>query len=204
VDDCYHFRPIPGVDEPDWDERIFIYTPLHDYEAVWWITIWVIFSCTLTTADDNANHQQREAKRRLFSNRPDTFVRDAFKVLRGHLPKALDSLCDHLEVMRRVLRGMYSDYEKNFDGSAILNIVPRLVAALQDLAKAAKGIDINPPHSLITVNRSDQRVQRQEAPCSNIPDDNATPGTNWRKRRHGGSMGPEHPGAKRRMEDYGP
>jgi len=83
---------------------------------------------------------------------------------------------------------MYSDYEKNFGGSIILDVVPPFVAALKDLAEAAKWINVTPPHSPITVDRSDQRGQRRGAPRSNITDDNATPHTNWRKRRHGGSI----------------
>lgn len=125
-----------------------------------------------------------------------------------------------------MLIGMYSTYERNFDGSRMLDIVPPFVAALRDLVEAAKGVEIEPLHVPSTVDRSDmlihvpndkvpeeemqadqseQRGVRQKgASRSNAFSDNENPDTVWRKRRRGGSMGPEYPDTKRKMVDHGP
>ena len=53
---------------------------------------------------------------------------------------------------------MYSSYERNFDGSYMPDIVPPFVVALQDLVKAAGGVEIEPLHIPSTADRSDMVV----------------------------------------------
>lgn len=220
VEGSYYFRPTPGFGEKARDQRIFLYTPLHDYEAVWWIATWVVFSCTLKTVhDEHATRLQRKAKGNLLSNRSNAFARDAFATQRDQLPKQLHPLFDILEGIRVILLGMYSTYERDFNGTRMLDVVPPIVAALRDLVKAADGIEIEPLHVPLMVDRSedtlihmpsggalgegrktdesgDHRGARQMDTLHSHPQ------ASRRKRRRGGSMGPDHPDAKRKMVDY--
>ena len=108
--------------------------------------------------DEDAIPLQRNAKDNLLSNRSKAFARDSFRTQRDQLPKALHPLFDILEDMRGLLLGMYSSYERNFDGSYMPDIVPPFVVALQDLVKAAGGVEIEPLHIPSTADQSDMVV----------------------------------------------
>jgi len=154
----YRFTPQENSFTEFTDQRIFLYTPLHDYESVWWIATWVIFSCRLDATKDDAT-----ARNRLFSDRASSFsFRKVFLDACMPLPKELRPLADTLDKMRHTLLTKYWEYEESFDGSCILDVVPGLIECLQDLVEAAKAIEIEPLCVPPTVERSDMLIDMRE------------------------------------------
>ncbi|KAF9647385.1 hypothetical protein BDM02DRAFT_3248424 [Thelephora ganbajun] len=83
VEGCYKFHLLLSFK----GDPTFLYTPLHDYESVWWIATWVIFSCTLNTTMNSTI-----ARDELFSHRAKSFAYNKFKVYGCSLLKELQPL----------------------------------------------------------------------------------------------------------------
>lgn len=197
VEGRYKFLPLLRSPTQLIRKRIFLYTPLHDYESVWWIATWAVFSCTLNTTKGDET-----ARNKLFSDRAGSFSHHDFAEYGSFLAKELHPLVDILEKMRLTLVSSYVTYEDDFDGSHILDVVPDLVACFRDLVEAAKAIEIKPLRVSSKVERSDMLIDmREDVPGGrgdkDVVRDEA--GTNWRKRRRGGSIDSGHPDEKRRM-----
>ncbi|KAF9641869.1 hypothetical protein BDM02DRAFT_3194391, partial [Thelephora ganbajun] len=135
VEGCYMFTLLGMMEQT----RTFLYTPLHDYESVWWIATWVIFSCTSNTATDST-----ATRNRLFMHRASSFKDHTFRRYGSALPEELQPLVKILDDMRKTLCREYIAYEGSFDRSLILDMVPALITHLQDLVEVAKGIGIEP------------------------------------------------------------
>ena len=153
VMDQYIFHPFDEGRE----RRVFLYTPLHDYESVWWIAAWVVFSCTLETAQNDGR-----ARDALLTDRASFAELEDIMDHGQLLPKELHSLVKILDEMRYTLVRGYYAYEKNFDGTNMLDVVPSLIGHLEDLAKAAETIEIKPLHVPSTVDRSDMAFDIRE------------------------------------------
>ena len=157
VGGCYKFTPPEEFLAEFTEDRIFLYTPLHDYESVWWIATWIIFSCRLNATEDAA------ARNGLLSDRISLFSDRRVLRRRGmSLPKELHPLVTTLDKMRITLLKKYREYEEKFDGSHILDVVPALIECLQDLVEAAKAIEIKPLRVSPTVGRSDMLIDMRE------------------------------------------
>ena len=130
--------------------RIFLYTPLHDYESVWWIATWIIFRCRPKSLDpDELDYltQLRESSMvRIFDDKTDRehtiMVPGVFSTLKRSLPPILHPLFEILEVFRQELVRVYQEYEEPFDGSAILRNVECFHLCLEELARAATQVEI--------------------------------------------------------------
>lgn len=200
VDGYYRFTPSESHAGSTGD-RVFLYTPLHDYESVWWIATWVIFSCRLNTSEDDAT-----VRNGLPSNRADFFsIPYIFGRCSMLLPKKLHPLVRILDEMRMALLKKYREYEKDFDSPCILDAVPDLIQYLQKLVKAAQAINIKPLRVLPTVERSDMliNVQESESEGNGFKGGKVEAGevrTGSRKRRHSSSPDSD-PRRKRRMGD---
>jgi len=196
----YRFTPQTKSFTEFTDHRIFLYTPLHDYESVWWIATWVIFSCRPDSTKDDAT-----ARNGLFSDRASSFsLRHVFRGICGSLPKALRPLVEPLDKMRHTLLAKYWEYEESFDGSCILDVVPALIECLQDLVEAAKAIEIEPLCVSPTVERSDMLIDMREDEGNAFKGGKVKPGeviTGLGKRRRDNSSDPEYPREKCRMKD---
>jgi len=130
--------------------RTFLYTPLHDYESVWWIATWVLFRCqpkSLNSEELDQLTQSRESSvLRIFDDKTDRehtiLVPGVFLTLKGSLPRILHPLFEILEVFREELVRVYREYEESFDGSIILQNVESFHLCLEELAKVAAQIEI--------------------------------------------------------------
>jgi len=130
--------------------RIFLYTPLHDYESVWWIATWVLFRCqpkSLNSEEPDQLTQPREPSAlRIFDDKTDRehtiMVPGVFLTLKRSLPRILHPLFEILEVFREELVRVYREYEESFDGSIILQNVGSFHLCLEELAKAAAQVEI--------------------------------------------------------------
>ncbi|KAF9643095.1 hypothetical protein BDM02DRAFT_3132663 [Thelephora ganbajun] len=181
VKGCYKFHPLLSFK----GDPTFLYTPLHDYESVWWIATWVIFSCTLNTTMNSTI-----ARDELFSHRAKSFAYNKFKVYGCSLPKELQPLVAILEGMRQTLVTRYTTYEIDFDGSSILDVVPDLITHLQDLVKAAKAIRIEP----LQGDEGEVVGGGKVEPDKGVAGDDA--GAKGLKHECDGSIGGEHPDRK--------
>jgi hypothetical protein len=131
-------------------QRIFLCTPLHDYESVWWVATWVLFNCrpkSLGSGELDRLAQSRESSIvQMFNNETDRrhiiTIPGVFLDLKGSLPRILHPLFQILDVFRQELVGVYLEYEESFDGSIILRKVERFHQCLEALAKAATQIEI--------------------------------------------------------------
>jgi len=72
----------------------------------------------------------KAAKNALFSDRDGAFFGHFFKPCGKSLSKELHPLVDILGEMKKDLWDAYANYERDFDGSRILDVVPNLIAHL--------------------------------------------------------------------------
>ena len=130
--------------------RIFLYTPLHDYESIWWIATWVLLRChpmSLTSEESDLLVQSRESPvLRIFDDGTDRehaiMAPGVFLTLKESLPRILHPLFEILEVFREELVRVYREYEESFDGSIILRNVENFHLCLEELAKVAAQLEI--------------------------------------------------------------
>ena len=136
--------------------RIFLYTPLHDYESVWWIATWVLFKCRpRCLSPEESDHLTQSQQPSIFDDKTDRelaiLAPGVFLTLKRSLPRILHPLFEILEVFRKNLVRVYREYEDSFDGSVILRNAEIFHLCLEKLAEAATGIEIwDFPRSLIT------------------------------------------------------
>ena len=130
--------------------RIFLYTPLHDYESVWWIATWALFRCQPKSVDseelDRLTQLREFSMARIFDDKTDRehaiMVPGVFLTLKPSLPRILHPLFEILEVFRQELVRVYQEYEESFDGSIILRNVEPFHLCLEELARAATQVEI--------------------------------------------------------------
>ena len=127
--------------------RIFLYTPLHDYESVWWIATWVLFKCRpKSLSPEELDYYVRSQEPSIFDNKTDRehaiLAPGVFLALKRLLPSTLHPLFEILEVFRKNLVRVYREYEESFDGSIILRNVEVFHRCLEKLAKAAARVEI--------------------------------------------------------------
>jgi len=127
--------------------RIFMYTPLHDYESVWWIATWVLFKCRPKfLGPEESDYLTQSQEPSIFYEKTDRehaiLAPGVFLALKRSLPCTLHPLFEILEVFRKNLVRVYREYEESFDGSVILRNVEIFRLCLEKLAKAATGIEI--------------------------------------------------------------
>jgi len=151
--------------------RIFLYTPLHDYESVWWIATWVLFRCqpkSLTLEELDQLTQPRDSVLRIFDDRTDRehaiMVPEVFLTLKGSLPRILYPLFEILEVFRQELVRAYQEYEESFDGLIILRNVESFHLCLEELAKVATQVEIWDFPRTSTVDPSTMRLHLPQGP----------------------------------------
>ncbi|KAF9642526.1 hypothetical protein BDM02DRAFT_3193080 [Thelephora ganbajun] len=208
--DTYYFREGSGD-----EERIILHNPLHDYESVWWIATWVVFSCRPKDLDDVIREHQKAAWGGLFGDRSTAFISDKFP-RHKELPEMLHLLLHHLDEMKKTLISAYKSYEKSFDGSPMLDVVPILTPHLHDLAHAAETIEIEELTVPSTVERSTMKIEVGDGtnPPPQTLTSEAEPGTidlfrsrvrvvesTLIKGKRGRSFSPGNPNAKRQMVD---
>lgn len=136
-----------------------LYNPLHDYESVWWIATWVVFSCRLKNLDDAKWEDQKATRGSLFAHRLGNWLFDKFPRHKDKLPEALRPLHYHLNEMKKTLTSAYRLYEESFDSSPMLDVVPRLITHLHQLASAAEIIEIEEMAVPLTVERSTMKIE---------------------------------------------
>ena len=130
-------RPTPleesGTDDEEMDEtnRIWLHNPLHDYESIWRIAVWFLFTSKLEGVDEN---DMRQAHSTVFQDRPIIFAFGKFRNTRRLLPEILHPIWWALELMRRKLIRAYLAFEKSFNGSEIeglyMGLAPYLAKAM--------------------------------------------------------------------------
>ena len=127
--------------------RTFLYTPLHDYESVWWIATWVLFKCRpKSLGPEELDYTTQSQHPSIFYDKADRehaiLAPGVFIALKESLPRTLHPLFEILEVFRKNLVRVYREYEESFDGSVILRNVEVFQLCLEKLAKAATKIEI--------------------------------------------------------------
>jgi len=127
--------------------RTFLYTPLHDYESVWWIATWVLFKCQpKSLGPEELDPPTQSRQHSIFYDKTDRehaiLAPGVFLALKRSLPSTLHPLFEILEVFRKNLVRVYREYEESFDGSVILRNVEVFHLCLEKLAKAATKIEI--------------------------------------------------------------
>ena len=100
-------------------DRIFRYTPLHDYESACWIAVWFVFWCR---PEGTTDEEMRRARNPVYKNHCTTFGADAIRTACWLLPGILRPLGITLVEMRDTLAVAYLVFETSFDGSKILPV----------------------------------------------------------------------------------
>ena len=121
--------------------RIWLHNPLHDYESIWWIAVWFLFTSKPKGVDENDMHRAHSA---VFGNRLATFLGGKFSSPDALLPKVLHPILLHLESMRKQLVAAYYAFEKSFDGSVIKDIHKNLAPYMLKAALSARKLSITP------------------------------------------------------------
>ena len=152
-----------GIERKAAPLRIFLYTPLHDYESVWWIAAWILFKCrpkSLNQEELDCFTQSRGPS--IFDDKTDRehimLAPGVFLALKKSLPRILHPLFDVLELFRKNLVRVYREYEESFDGSIILRNVEIFHRCLEKLAKAATKVEILDFPRSSTVDPSNTRL----------------------------------------------
>jgi hypothetical protein len=92
----------------------------------------------LNTTEDDA-----KARNMLPSKRDNLFSNHRVFLYHGRLlPKELYPMVETLDEMRVTLQLSYIEYEVEFDGSHITDLIPDLIEYLRDLIDAAKAIEV--------------------------------------------------------------
>lgn len=126
-------------------ERIFLHNPLHDYESVWWIAIWVLFRCKPESLNsEEPEDSQMRAMEEIFGKHRTTVMiaSGPFNHYKKFLPDILHPLFEILEAFRGVLIMAYQDYERSFDGSSILSKAEHFHRCLGALANRADKVKL--------------------------------------------------------------
>ena len=105
-------------------DRIWLYNPLHDYESIWWIAVWAIFS---SKPNGVANDVMEKSHYSVYRNRLSAFASATIVQACKLLPDELQPLGKVLVRMRIILVHAYRSYEKSFDGSKILRVFTKLM-----------------------------------------------------------------------------
>ena len=122
-------------------KRTFLHNPLHDYESVWWIAVWLLFCCKPEGVADGVMEQAHD---RVYKNRLKTFQARVFENICGSLPVVLRPLSKVLAEMRNTLVVAYRLFESTFDGSRMLLVFQKLKKSLLRLEKRAQGLAVKP------------------------------------------------------------
>lgn len=147
--------------------RIFLYTPLHDYESVWWIATWVLLRCRPKSVDpkelDRLAQSREPSTIQIFDEKRDRehalMVPGVFSTLKESLPRVLHPLFAILEVFRQELVRVYQEYEESFDGSTILRNVESFHLCLEELANMATQVEIWDFPKTSTIDPSTMRLR---------------------------------------------
>ena len=134
--------------------RIFLYNPLHDYESVWWIAVWLVFYYKPFGV---ADHVMKKARDAVYEDRTATFLGGHISSACSLLPGVLRPLGEALVDMRDVLADAYRSFERSFDGSRILLVFQDLKRCLKRLMGQARGLDARPPVLKQKVNAEEVR-----------------------------------------------
>jgi hypothetical protein len=147
--------------------RIFLHTPLHDYESVWWIATWVLFKCTpkSLSSEESARFSQLQASAMewIFDNQMDRqnvmTDRAEFPRFEMSLPPVLHPLFRTLCIFRTELAKTYVAYEESFDGSVILPKVALFCRCLELPARLAAKVEIQEFPQPSTLDPSTMRLR---------------------------------------------
>ena len=136
-----------GIERMPAPLRVFLYTPLHDYESVWWIATWVLFKCRpKSLGQEELDYCPQSQWPSIFDDKTDRelmiLAPRVFLTLKKSLPRVLHPLFEILEVFRKNLVRAYQEYEESFDGSIILQNVEVFHRCLERLAKVAAQVEI--------------------------------------------------------------
>jgi len=122
--------------------RTFLHNPLHDYESVWWTAVWFVF---YSEPEGVSKGAMKRAHNEVYQSRFLTFGTNAIVDTWRALPKVLKTLGKVLADMRKTLVAAYRELEKDFDGSKMLLVFPKLRGHLQHLAEQARDLHVKPP-----------------------------------------------------------
>jgi len=152
------FRPIPqpGLEEDSntddiedaiqlavhQDKRTFLHNPLHDYESIWWIAVWLVFCCKSHGVADGV---MKRARDEVYKNRVVTFLGGGFDEICDRLPAVLQPLGEVLMVMKNALIRAYTSFEDSFDGSGMLLVFSKLREYLLLLENLAQSLTVKSP-----------------------------------------------------------
>ena len=122
-------------------DRIWLYNPLHDYESIWWIAVWAVFSSKPKGVSEDV---MKKARYGVYPDRSSAFVSATIAQACDLLPDELQPLGKVLVQMNIILVDAYRSFEKSFDGSKMLSVFKELRPCLQDLTKLAQKLDVMP------------------------------------------------------------
>ena len=126
----------------DAPKRVFLHNPLHDYESIWWIAVWLVI-CSKPKGVDNG--VMEEVYNQVYKNRVATFWVGGFGYMCNSLPVVLQPLGKVLEKMLNTLVVAYESFESSFDGSKMLFVFQKMKKCLLLLEREAQGLAIMPP-----------------------------------------------------------
>ena len=118
-------------------KRIFLHNPLHDYESIWWIVIWFIFSCE---PEGVSKRTMVRARNKVYKNRSATLQGRGINHACELLPTVLQPLGKILVEIKDTLIYAYQSFEETFDGSEMLLVFGELRGHLLALEEQAKGL----------------------------------------------------------------
>lgn len=122
-------------------DRIWFHNPLHDYESIWWIAVWAIFSSKPKGVSDDV---MKKARHGVYLDRSAAFTSATITQACKLLPDELQPLGEVLVQMNIILVNAYRSFEESFDGSKMLDVFAELMPRLQDLEKLAQNLDVKP------------------------------------------------------------
>jgi len=121
--------------------RIWLYNPLHDYESVWWVAVWFVFSSKPEGVPDSV---MKNAHDEVYSNRFSTFGLGTIAQACELLPQVLEPLGGVLVEMRNILADAYRSFEESFNGSEMLLVFGKLEPWILRLVHLAHNMDVTP------------------------------------------------------------
>ena len=168
-----------GIERKPAPLRIFLYTPLHDYESIWWIATWVLFKCQpKSLGQEELDRFIQSQGPSMIDNKTDReyimLAPGVFFASKKSLPRILHPLFDILEVFRKSLVRVYREYEESFDGSIILRNVEIFHRCLERLAEVATQVEIWDFPRSSTVDPSHTKLHLPHGPGDRPESDIAT------------------------------
>lgn len=132
-----------------WRWPIFLYNPIHGLEPVWWMAVWIVFTCRVKDPRTNLDKRRhRAAYDSLFAigsaGRENAFRSERFLDFGAALHPKMSPLFEILYDLRYPFHNMYSDYEMAFEHEprTAQDLARYIVKALELLRDLSKDIQI--------------------------------------------------------------